>query len=94
MASHTFRVLRHELVQDEESFAVTVRASKLHGTTSTPIGEHHPRIQVHRRVLQGDEESLATSRRGRPHFDEVPLHDGITQRHLQDDLPRELQVPR
>ena len=94
VASHTFGELRHELAQDEESFAARVRASNLHGTTSMPIGEHHPRIQVHRRVLQGDEESFAMSRRGRPHFDEVPLHDGIAQRHLQDHPPRELQVHR
>jgi len=92
VASHTFGVLRHELAQDEESFAATVRASNLHGTTSMPIGEHHPRIQVHRQVLQGDEDCLATSRRGRPHVNEVPHHDGIAQRHLQDNLPRELQV--
>ena len=94
VGSHTFGELRHELGQDEASFALRVCASNLHGTTSTPIGEHHPRIQVHRQVLQGDEDCLATSRRGRPHVNEVPLHDGIEQRHLQDYLPRELQVPR
>ena len=37
VASHTFEELRHELAQDEESFAARVRASNLHGTTSTPI---------------------------------------------------------
>ena len=78
VASHTFGELRHELAQDEESYAARVLASNLHGTTSTSIGEHHPRIQVHRQVLQGDEDCLTTSRRGRPHFDEVPLHDGTT----------------
>ena len=42
----------------------TKRAMCLHGTTSTPIGEHHPRIPVHRCILQGNEECFARSRRG------------------------------
>ena len=64
VVSHTFGELQHELAQDQESFAVRVRASNLHGITSMPIGEHHPRILVHRRILQGDEDCLAMSRRG------------------------------
>ena len=79
VASHTFDELQRELAQDEESYATRVRAFHLHGTTSTPIGEHHSRIQVHRQVLQGDEDGLAMSRRGRPHLNEAPLHDGIAQ---------------
>lgn len=94
VASHTFEELRDELVQDEEINAARVCAFHIHGTSSTPLGEHHTRIKAPRRVLHGDEESLATSWSCRPHLDEVPLHDGIEQRHCQDYLHQHLQVSR
>lgn len=63
VASHTFEELPNEIVQDEEACAERVCAFHIL-EISSPIREHHKRIQAPQRVLLGDEVRLAMRRCG------------------------------